>query len=123
MVTFSVYLTGRRLQYPWLAYLLINPPATCHKLLRLLFHPHTKRSPFIDLFLRGVLADVLGDLHGAEKWATHGTEVRELLRPNLLDPVYYLKSFYPPKVLLIIRNDSKSILQGRGGDKNICIAN
>jgi hypothetical protein len=40
-----------------------------HKLFRLLFHPHTQRRLFIDLFLRRVLAHVLGDLHGTEVWA------------------------------------------------------
>src|SRR5712692_2031532 len=40
--------------------LLIDLPTTRHKLLRLLLHPHTQRRLLVNLFLRCVLAHVLG---------------------------------------------------------------
>src|SRR5207244_4316143 len=58
--------------------LFIDLSATRHELFRLLLHPHTQRRLFIDLFLRGVLAHILRDLHGAEMRAAHRTEVGEL---------------------------------------------
>jgi hypothetical protein len=42
---------------------LVNFSTRRHKLFRLLFHPHAQRRLFVDLFLRRVLAHVLGDLH------------------------------------------------------------
>ena len=49
---------------------LVDVASRRHKLLRLLFHPHTLRRLLIDLLLRGVLAHILGDLHRAKVRAT-----------------------------------------------------
>ncbi len=52
----------------------VNLRASRHKLLRLLLHSNTQRGLFVDFLLRGVLADVLRDLHGAEILAAHRAE-------------------------------------------------
>src|SRR6266511_3034556 len=57
---------------------LIYLPTRRNKLFSLLFHSHSERRLFIDLFLRSVLSHILRDLHGAEVWAAHGTKMREL---------------------------------------------
>ncbi len=49
-----------------------------HKLHRLHFHPLLQRFVFADALLRGEVAHVLGDLHGAEVGAAHGAEVGDL---------------------------------------------
>src|SRR5205809_3884231 len=59
-------------------HMLVDFSTSSHELFGFFFHSNLQRRLFVDLFLRGVFADVLRDLHGAEMWAAHGTEMREL---------------------------------------------
>src|SRR5215212_2529621 len=57
---------------------LINLRSCCDELRSLLFHTLLQSRLLVQFFLRGVLAHVLRDLHGAEVRAAHRAEVREL---------------------------------------------
>src|SRR5262245_30122113 len=56
----------------------VNLRPLLHKLPTLLFHPNLQRICIRDPMRRGILPYILRDLHRAEMWAAHRTEVREL---------------------------------------------
>src|SRR3712207_303438 len=57
---------------------LVNPSARGDEPRRPLLYALLKRGPFVELLLRGVVANVLRYLHRAEVRAAHRAEVREL---------------------------------------------
>src|SRR5262245_3750852 len=56
----------------------VNLRPTLHKLPAFLFHPDLQRIRIRPTMCRRIFPNVLSNLHRAEMWAAHGTEVREL---------------------------------------------